>query len=206
MKSIDQFVDSLYKGVDGNLEEISGFKEEMKAHLIETVKELKKEGRTEEESLRIAYERFGEIKIINTGLLNLFHKQKKFIWFILISAIVFLLIGVTSYIFMSQRDLKFQKEQKILTQGILDIVKDSDTITEENKLKIEEIVQKYNYINYIALFKIEDNSQIQKAIEKDSTLNINGTYRYPFNIKMAQIIYPNDAQQLTSPLNSCSNQ
>ncbi|WP_051560384.1 permease prefix domain 1-containing protein [Clostridium beijerinckii] len=79
MKSIDQFVDSLYKGVDGNLEEISGFKEEMKAHLIETVKELKKEGRTEEESLRIAYERFGEIKIINTGLLNLFHKQKKFI-------------------------------------------------------------------------------------------------------------------------------
>ncbi|WP_026887357.1 hypothetical protein [Clostridium beijerinckii] len=107
---------------------------------------------------------------------------------------------------MSQRDLKFQKEQKILTQGILDIVKDSDTITEENKLKIEEIVQKYNYINYIALFKIEDNSQIQKAIEKDSTLNINGTYRYPFNIKMAQIIYPNDAQQLTSPLNSCSNQ
>ncbi|ABR35696.1 permease prefix domain 1-containing protein [Clostridium beijerinckii] len=185
MKSIDQFVDSLYKGVDGNLEEISAFKEEMKAHLIETVKELKKDGKTEEESLRIAYERFGEIKIINTGLLNLFHKQKKFIGFILISAIVFLLIGVTSYIFMSQRDLKFQKEQNILTQGILDIVKDSDTITEENKLKIEEIAKKYNYINYIALFKIEDNSQIQKAIEKDSTLNINGTYRYPFDIKMA---------------------
>lgn len=86
---------------------------------------------------------------------------------------------------MSQRDLKFQKEQNILTQGILDIVKDSDTITEENKLKIEEIAKKYNYINYIALFKIEDNSQIQKAIEKDSTLNINGTYRYPFDIKMA---------------------
>lgn len=170
MKSIEQFVNSLYKGVDEKSEEISGFKEEMKTHLIETVKELKKEGKTEEESLKIAYERFGDVKIINTGLLNLFHKQKKFIGFILISAIVFLLIGVTSYIFMSQRDLKFQKEQKMLTQGILDTVGDNDQITENNRLKIEEMVQEYNYINYIALFKVEDNPQIQKAIEKDNEI------------------------------------
>lgn len=199
MKSIEQFVNSLYKGVDEKSEEISGFKEEMKTHLIETVKELKKEGKTEEESLKIAYERFGDVKIINTGLLNLFHKQKKFIGFILISAIVFLLIGVTSYIFMSQRDLKFQKEQKMLTQGILDTVGDNDQITENNRLKIEEMVQEYNYINYIALFKVEDNPQIQKAIEKDNEMNINGTYRYPFDIKMAQIIYPTNAHPLTTP-------
>ena len=199
MKNIEEFVDSLYKGVNGKSEEISGFKEEMKAHLIETVNELKNEGKTEEESLKIAYERFGDIKVINTGLFKLFHKQKKFIGFILISAVVFLLIGVTSYIFMSQRDLKFQKEQKILTQGVLEIVGDNDKITEENKLKIEELVKKYNYINYIALFKVEDNPKIQKAIEKDDKMNINGTYRSPFDIKIAQVIYPNNVKPLTTP-------
>lgn len=199
MKSIEEFVDSIYKGVGGKSEEIIGFKEEMKLHLIETVDELKKEGKTEDESLKIAYERFGEIKVMNVGLLKLFHKQRKFIGFILISAIVFLLIGITSYIFMSQRDLKFQKEQKILTEGILDIVSDNDEITEENKLKIEEIAKQYNYINYISLFKVEDNPQIQKMIEKNDKMNINGIYTYPFDIKKAQVIYPSNAEQLTTP-------
>lgn len=199
MVSIDEFVDSLYKGVNGSEKEIKDFKEEMKAHLIETVNELKNEGKTEEESLKIAYERFGDSKVINNGLFKLFHKQKKFIGFILISAVVFLLIGVTSYIFMSQRDLKFQKEQKILTQGVLEIVGDNDKITEENKLKIEELVKKYNYINYIALFKVQDNPKIQEAIEKDDEMNINGSYTYPFDIKMAQVIYPNNVKLLTTP-------
>lgn len=74
MVSINEFVDSLYKGVNGNEKEIKDFKEEMKAHLIETVNELKNEGKTEEESLKIAYERFGDSKAINNGLFKLFHR------------------------------------------------------------------------------------------------------------------------------------
>lgn len=199
MKSIDEFVDYLYKGVNGKSEEISGFKEEMKSHLIETVNELKKQGKTEEESLEIAFERFGDSSVIKIGLFKLFHKQRKFIKFILVSSIIFLLIGVTSYISMSQRDLKFQSEQKILTQGVLEIVGDNDKITEDNKLKIEELVKKYNYINYIALYKVDGNPKIQKAIEEDNKMNINGTYKYPFDIKMAELVYPVNVKTLTTP-------
>lgn len=198
MISIDEFVDSIYKGINGNEKEIKDFKEEMKEHLIETVNELKNEGKTEEESLKIAYERFGDIKVINNGLFKLFNKQKKFIRFILIFAVTFLLIGISSYIFMSKRDLKFQKEQKILTQGVLETLGDNDNITEENKLKIKELARKYDYINYIALFKVSDNPKMKREIEEDKEININGSYRYPFDIKMAKAIYPNNAKQLAT--------
>jgi len=199
MESIEEFVESLYKGVNGKSQEISSLKEEMKSHLIETVNELKKQGKTEKESLEIAFERFGDSRLISIGLFKLFNKQRKFIKFVLVSAIIFLFIGITSYIYMSQGDLKFQKEQKILTQGVLEIVGDNDKITEDNKLKIEELVNKYNYINYITLFKVEDNPQIQKAIVEDDKMNITGTYRYPFDIKTAELVYPYNVKILTTP-------
>lgn len=199
MVGIDEFVDSLYKGVHGREKEINDFKEEMKSHLIETVNELKSEGKTEEESLKIAYERFGDSKVINNGLFKLFNKQKKFKGFVLISAAVFLLIGLTSYIYMSQKDLKFQKEQKMVTQGILEMVGNNENITKEDEIRIEELVNKYDYINYIALFKVEDNPNIQIAIENNDKMNINGTYMYPFDIKMAKVIYPIDVNQITTP-------
>ncbi|MEG0296398.1 MAG: permease prefix domain 1-containing protein [Clostridium sp.] len=199
MKSIDEFVDSIYMGIDRNSEEISGLKEEIKEHLIETVNELRGQGKTEEESLKIAYERFGDVKVINSEIFKLFHKQKKFIGFILILAVGLLLTGIVSYIFMSQRDLKFQTEQKILTRGILEIVGDDDNITEESKAKIEELVDKYDYVNYMALFKLEGNPKIEEEIQNNYRVSINGTYMYPFDIGMAKIIYPNNAEQLTTP-------
>lgn len=200
MVSIDEFVNSLYKGVNGSQKEIKDFKEEMKSHLIETVNELKHEGKTEEESLKIAFERFGDSTVITNGLFKLFHKQKKFIGFILIFAIVFLLIGVTSYIFMSQKDLKFQKEQKILTQGVLDIVEDDNDITDNKKLQIETLVEKYNYINYIALFKVDDNPNLKEKITNDASLNMNGTYTYPFNTETAELVYSNNIKPRTNSL------
>jgi len=112
-------------------------------------------------------------------------------------SVIFVLIGVTSYIFMSQRDMKFQKEQKILTQGVLDIVGDNN-ITEDKKLKVKDLINKYNYINYIALFKIDDNPKIQQEIEKDDGMTINGTFHYPFDIKMAEAVYPINIKPITN--------
>lgn len=199
MISIDEFINSLYKGVSGEEKEITEFKEEMKVHLVETVNELKHEGKTDEESLKIAYERFGDSKIINNGIFKLFNKQKKFIRFILIAAIAFILIGVTSYIIMSQMDLKFQKEQKILTEGVLNIIGDDNSISEDKKSKIEDIVKKHNYINYIALFKVDNNPKLQKLIAENDNMSVYGTYNYPFDIKMAEVVYPNVKPITNSP-------
>lgn len=198
MVSIEEFVDSLYKGVNGKSKEVDELKEEMKSHLIETVNELKKQGKTEEESLKIAYERFGDTSVITSGLFKIFHKQRKFIKFIFIVAITCMLIGVSSYVFMTQKDLKFHNEQKILTKGVLEIIENKNSITEDELIKIDEIIKDYKYINYFAIFKIEDISELQSKIIKNGQMGIYGNYCYPSDIKKAKIVFPNDAKQMAN--------
>lgn len=56
MKQIDEYLDSLYKE-DKSKETIS-LKLEMKEHLLESVKELKNEGYSQEEAIKISIDRF----------------------------------------------------------------------------------------------------------------------------------------------------
>ncbi|MBV4417221.1 hypothetical protein KM803_08885 [Clostridium tyrobutyricum] len=198
MMYIEEFIDSLYRGVNGSKKEIQEFKEEMRIHLTETVNELKSQGKTEEESLKIAYERFGDSNLIHKGLFKLFNRQKKFTRIILICSVLFLLIGVISYLVMSQKDLKFQSEQHVLTREVLQSIGNKESINNSTKLQLKDLVKKYKYINYIALFKVDDNSKLQKTLKED-TMSMYGTYRYPFDIKSAKIIYPDNAKQLTTP-------
>ncbi|QAA34078.1 permease prefix domain 1-containing protein [Clostridium manihotivorum] len=60
MKEIDNYINSIYKNADDDFEEIEEMKSVMRQHLIETVEELKREGKSESESIKIAIERFGE--------------------------------------------------------------------------------------------------------------------------------------------------
>lgn len=59
MKHIEIYVDSLYHDVGGNKKEIDELKVEMKSHLLEAVHELKSEGKSEQEAIELAIERFG---------------------------------------------------------------------------------------------------------------------------------------------------
>ena len=60
MKKIEEFVNSIYRNVDGNKDEINELKQEMRMHLLESVHDLKQEGKSEEQAIRIAIENFGE--------------------------------------------------------------------------------------------------------------------------------------------------
>lgn len=62
MKRIEAFVDSMYLNVDGDKQEIEELKAEMKNHLFESVQELKEGGKTEQQAITIAIQRFGEEK------------------------------------------------------------------------------------------------------------------------------------------------
>ncbi|MFH5974041.1 permease prefix domain 1-containing protein [Clostridium perfringens] len=68
MREIDNYIDSLYKNIDGISKENKEIKETMRTHLIESVEELKLEGFSEKESIKIALERFGEINEIRGEL------------------------------------------------------------------------------------------------------------------------------------------
>lgn len=62
MKQIDKYVNSVYQNASGDKKAIEELKLEMKNHLLEAVSELKESGRTEQEAINIAIERFGEEK------------------------------------------------------------------------------------------------------------------------------------------------
>ncbi|GFZ31800.1 hypothetical protein CSC2_23260 [Clostridium zeae] len=97
MKEIDKYIESIYKNADYNSDEVEDMKSEMKFHLIETVEELKKEGKSEEESIRIAIRRFGEIPQIKSELSSVIPITKKTlntaVW-ASVSAIVLLIIFI----------------------------------------------------------------------------------------------------------------
>lgn len=76
MKQIDEYINKIYKGLNGT--EAQESKEEMKVHILEVVNELKQDGKTEQEALKIALKRFGDQDLLNGGVWFLFNNQKKF--------------------------------------------------------------------------------------------------------------------------------
>ncbi|GMA64127.1 hypothetical protein GCM10025859_45670 [Alicyclobacillus fastidiosus] len=58
-KQIDQYVNEVYSGLV-ETKEVHDLKEEMRNHLLQTARDLKQQGHNEEESVRLAIERFGD--------------------------------------------------------------------------------------------------------------------------------------------------
>jgi hypothetical protein len=77
VKEIDNYINSIYKNADDNVDEIGEMKSVMRQHLIETVEELKREGKSESESIKIAIERFGEAASIKDELTNVVTFNRK---------------------------------------------------------------------------------------------------------------------------------
>lgn len=68
---IDTYVDSVYEGF-AETEEVLELKEEMRAHLIQSTQDLKGKGYSEEESVHMAIERFGDTDHLKRGLGSLY--------------------------------------------------------------------------------------------------------------------------------------
>lgn len=68
MREIDKYVDEIYINMNKKSKDMQDLKNEMKIHLTSSVKELKASGYSQEESIKIAIERFGEINEIEDEL------------------------------------------------------------------------------------------------------------------------------------------
>ncbi|ACT33669.1 hypothetical protein FDJ70_09765 [Clostridium botulinum] len=97
MGQIDRYVNSVYRHISGNKEEIKVLKEEMKNHLLQLVEELKSKGKSEDESISIAIKQFGEKKQIENELLGIFKFSNKKAKKTLIVAIAFFIMTIISF-------------------------------------------------------------------------------------------------------------
>ena len=100
MREIDNYIDSLYKNIDGISKENKEIKETMRTHLIESVEELKLEGFSEKESIKIALERFGEINEIRGELKTEVERGVKPLLYTVGISLIILIAFFTHLIFM----------------------------------------------------------------------------------------------------------
>lgn len=148
MEQIDKYVNSVYKHVGGNKEEIESLKYEMKNHLLQLIEELKSEGKAEEESISIAINRFGEENQIENELIGVFKFVNKKAKKALIIAVAFLLITlISSSVFIIGTDIYWKqietRNNKIFTimssyrkDNIDSINKDISTVFNKSKKKL----------------------------------------------------------------------
>lgn len=156
MKQIEAFVDSVYQNVGGNKKEIKELKAEMRSHLLEAVHELKEEGKSEEEAVRLAIERFGGEQEMRSEISQVYRKQKLFAKGVLFAALTVLIVTLFSFQHLYQRDyLKSGDFPHRFNEKIIDRLKDRKSIADEVKKEVESIAQSNKRVNNLEIYYIE---------------------------------------------------
>lgn len=192
MKQIEVFVNSIYQNTKGNKEEIQELKAEMKNHLIETVHELQAEGKTEQEAIKIAIDRFGGEKEIHSLFRHLFQSQKTFAKWVLYLAIVFLLASVFSFGYLKQV-AETNKDDgiklAIAATEIRSILGNKSEITPEMEKKIEEVVKSTNFISSVKIYNVKEINK--KHINESLAVDIfnYAKYRLKPNFEFTQKVW-----------------
>lgn len=94
MEEIEKYVRALGKEVYGTNAEREAFQAEIRSHLLETVKELRGQGMSEDESVGAALRRFGEQRVIGTELRKVIRFQHSFKKSLLVAAVACLLLAM----------------------------------------------------------------------------------------------------------------
>lgn len=201
MKKIDLYIDSLYKHMDENSEEIQALKEEMKNHLLQTVAELKAEGKGEEESFEIAINRFGESRQIEKELTKIFKVQKKFTKVLLRVGGIFLVMSLTALLLFGtltiNNDRKMTELHNDFTQNIEKRLQANNVIPRE---EISSLFNKYKeQLRYISVVNLNSNESFIAKLPLEEIKNNDLVYpsdispsEYRNNLHFSRTIETND--------------
>jgi heme/copper-type cytochrome/quinol oxidase subunit 4 len=169
MKKIEAFVDDVYHSVGGNKEEIQELKAEMKNHLLEAVHELKLEGKSEEEAIEIAIERFGGEKEIRAFVGQLFKAQKMFAKRVLYTALSFfvftsIVCGVLWAMDEADMNENLSIAEKIIgTEKTVGILEGKEAVSKDAKEEIDALVQSKNQILNLKIYKMSDVEKVSET-------------------------------------------
>ncbi|MDR7002035.1 permease prefix domain 1-containing protein [Neobacillus niacini] len=145
--------------MSGNKKELEELKAEMKNHLLEAVYELQSGGKTEQEAIQIAIERFGGENEIRSIVGQLFKAQKIFAKRVLYIALAFLLLSLSVFGFLYQKTESEMNELSIIATQINNILENKEVISPEMKQKIETLVKGTNHISSVKVFNVNNIKQ-----------------------------------------------
>jgi cytochrome c-type biogenesis protein CcmH/NrfF len=160
LKQIEVFVNSVYQNVGGNRKEIQELKAEMKSHLLEAVYELKTEGKTEQQAIEIAIERFGGEKEMRSIISQLFQAQKTFAKWVLYLAVTILVFSSTAFGFMWAAEEQNSHENSNAATLISDILENKEVVSEDMKKEIEDIVHNTDQISKVQIYNVKDYERV----------------------------------------------
>lgn len=183
MDRIDKYLNSIYRDINASSKETEDLKQEMKDHLVQTVKELQQNGITEEESIRIAIERFGEEFQIRDELNQVLRFQKLFAQKTLIAS--FILLGISAILVITSLFVHLGYRNRYNNM-------DAQLKAVEKKLVAEGIAGVDTYLK--ELFKDEEKNQLTYVAVKELPKDFDNTkehelfsgeikYSYPEKIK-----------------------
>jgi hypothetical protein len=167
VKQIDEFVNLIYSDVKGK--EAKELKQEMRSHLLESVSELKAEGKSEKEAIDIAISRFGDEKQITKGLFTLFKAQNNVSKNLLRTSMVALVLCLIVLIGLIWGENNNQNRLRNIDQtvsSVFGIVSDG-TFSEEKNKKIISLVEGTKEIEYFVIYK---NPEPGKGVPKQEIM------------------------------------
>lgn len=180
MGKLDDYIDLVCKDLKGNDEELTIMKQEMKNHLLQSVEELKLQGKSQEDSINIAIDRFGEVDILKNQLKEVYNVEKNFSKKIFNIALALLLMGIIALISQIYINYNSQNIGSKLLYSVEDMIKNDNTVSNKVlKTLFDDNSGKFKFNNkelkYIAVFKYP----------KDYNGNTDTT-----SLKYAEYIYP----------------
>lgn len=164
MKQIEVFVDSVYHGVVGKKEEIQELKTEMKSHLLESVHELKSQGKSEKEAIELAIDRFGGEQELRSIVAQLFQAQKTFAKWVLYCSVGVLLISLSFFVFIWQYEEQHSHELSNISSQIFDELRGKNDISPEVKKEIARLAGSTDFLSDVRIY----NSKSIRTDGKDS--------------------------------------
>ncbi|OIU72715.1 permease prefix domain 1-containing protein [Rossellomorea aquimaris] len=170
MKQIESYVEEVYHNVRGNKKEIEDLKAEMKSHLLEAVHELKSEGKSEQEAIKLAIERFGGEKEIRSVIGELFKAQKTFAKWVLYLAVVIILFTAAAFGYVWSIEQDNADENSIVASQISEILSDKNSISEEMKTEIRSLIKGTDHISQLEIYNVSsvDNVNLVSDYVKDT--------------------------------------
>lgn len=184
LKQIDKYVDSVYQNASGDKKAIKELKLEMKNHLLEAVSELKESGRTEQEAINIAIERFGEEKEMRSIVSQLFKTQKVFAKWILYVGIALLLLSTIVFGYFLNMGSERSLEQSIISYEIGDLIVEDPKLTTSTEDKIDSLLSNASYIKKMNVYL---NGNMETSVYK-----LNKDINQAFSLLYSDLHYGTD--------------
>lgn len=167
LKKIEEYVDKVYRHAKGDAQEINDLKMEMKSHLIETVEELKSEGFSEDEAIRMAKERFGEVNELRAQVSEMIQTQKSFGRRILYVALSLVLISIALFGAITAVTGDQASDQADIAYQIADIASGKESLSTDDINEIEELTRDASYITKVHVFNTNGLNGNYNTISSD---------------------------------------